>query len=62
MLEHRIDPALIDGFIDDAFAGLPQYFHDLGDNGDVNNPDEGWAHASVLVLYLNRRCAERAEA
>lgn len=59
VLEHRIDPALIARFIDEAFAGVPRYFHDLGDNGDVNNPDEGWAHASVLVQYLNRRCTER---
>lgn len=60
MLENRIDPELIEGFIHDAFAGISQNFHDLGDNGDVNNPDEGWAHASVLVQYLNRRCTERA--
>lgn len=59
MLENRIDPATIAGFIDEAFAGVAQYFHDLGDNGDINNPEEGWAHASVLVQYLNRRCEER---
>jgi hypothetical protein len=60
MLENRVDPALIEGFIAEAFAGVEQYFHDLGDNGDVNNPDEGWAHASVLVQYLNRLCGQRA--
>src|SRR5262245_10732728 len=61
-LGNRIDPALIGGFVEAACAGVEQHFHDLGDNGDVNNPDEAWAHASVLVQYLNRRCAERAGA
>ncbi len=60
MLENRIDPALIEGFIDAAFSGITQYFHDLGDNGDINNADEGWAHAFILAQDLNRRCAERA--
>src|SRR5262245_33297337 len=61
VLDNRIEPALIEGFVTDAFAGVTQHFHDLSDNGDVNNPDEGWAHASVLVGFLNRRCAERAD-
>lgn len=61
MLDNRIEAELIEEFMRSALAGIPQYFHDLGDNGDVNNPDEGWAHASVLVQYLNRRCAERVE-
>ena len=60
MLENRIDPELIEGIIERAFAGVQQLFHDLGDNGDINNANEPWAHASVLVQYLNRRCAERA--
>ena len=61
VLENRIDPDLIEGIVERAFAGVAQWFHDLGDNGDVNNPDEGWAHASVLVQYINRLCAERSQ-
>jgi hypothetical protein len=61
MLVNRIDPELIARFVDTAFAGTAQYFHDVSDNGDINNPDEGWAHAAVLVQYLNRLCAQRAK-
>jgi hypothetical protein len=59
VLGHRIDPGLIAGFVDQAFRGVPQHFHDLGDNGDINNTDSGVAHASFLVQYLNRLCAQR---
>jgi hypothetical protein len=61
MLEQRIDPELLQTFIDRAFAGEPQLFHDLGDNGDVNNTSEALAHASLLVQYLNRRCESMVE-
>ena len=61
MLENRIDPALIEGFVTRAFEGITQYFHDVSDNGNIGNPDEGWAHAAVLVQYLNRLCARRGE-
>jgi hypothetical protein len=60
MLDHRADPALVGGFIDRAFAGVSQCFHDVSNNGKIGDPDEGWAHAAVLVQYLNRRCRERA--
>lgn len=56
MLDHRADPALLAGFMRAAFAGVVQHFHDLSSNGRIGNPDEGWAHAAVLVQYLNRRC------
>ena len=26
-----------------------------GNNGSIGDPDEGWAHAAVLVQYLNLR-------
>jgi hypothetical protein len=61
VLANRVDPALIAQFIEQAFAGVAQYFHDVSDNGSISNPDEGWAHAAVLVQYLNRLCRERAE-
>jgi hypothetical protein len=61
MLENRIDPALIDGFVARAFEGVAQYFHDVSDNPNIANPDDGWAHAAVLVQYLNRLCGRRAE-
>ena len=56
MLEHRVEPTLLSRFIDQAFAGVPQYFHDVSNNGKIGDPNEGWAHAAVLVQYLNRRC------
>ena len=59
MLENRIDAELIQKFIDTALAGITQYFHDVGDNGDPNDPDQPLAHAAVLVRYLNRKCTER---
>ncbi len=62
VLENRIDPKVIQQFIGAAFAGVTQHFHDVGDNGDPNDPDQPLAHAAVLVRYLNRKCAERLEA
>ncbi len=56
MLDHKADSELIDRFLSQAFAGVPQYFHDVSNNGNIGDPDEGWAHAAVLVQYLNRRC------
>jgi hypothetical protein len=55
MLENRVAPELLAAFLDQARTGVTQYFHDVGDNGDIGNPNEGWAHAAVLVQYLNRR-------
>ncbi len=59
MLEHRADQALLEEFIGNALAGRAQFFHDVSSNGNIGNPEEGWAHAAVLVQYLNRKCAER---
>jgi hypothetical protein len=59
VLANRADPALLDEFVIRAFEGVPQFFHDVSDNGNIGNPDEGWAHAAVLVQYLNRLCGER---
>lgn len=60
MLEHRADPALVAGFVGRALAGVTQCFHDVSNNGRIGDPDEGWAHAAVLVQYLNRRCEREA--
>jgi hypothetical protein len=60
VLANRADPGLIEQFIEQAFAGTAQYFHDVSDNGSISNPNEGWAHAAVLVQYLNRLCQQRA--
>jgi hypothetical protein len=61
VLANRIDPKLIELFVKSAFhSPLIQYFHDVGDNGDVNNANEPLAHAALLVQYLNRLCRERA--
>jgi len=54
VLAHRVDPSLIRSFLDRARDGVTQFFHDTGDNGDINNEDEALAHASLLVQYLNR--------
>ncbi|MCA9015456.1 MAG: hypothetical protein KDA77_09030 [Planctomycetaceae bacterium] len=51
VLANRIDPALLESLIDRAFDGVTQYFHDLGDNGDINNLNEAWAHAAPLVWH-----------
>jgi hypothetical protein len=58
VLVHRIDPALIRQFADAALGGTSQYFHDTGDNGDINDPDAPLAHASLVVQYVNRTCAK----
>ena len=58
VLAHRVDQALVEEFVGRARAGTTQYFHDVGDNGDINNPDAPWSHAAALVQYLNRLCAE----
>lgn len=54
VLEHRIDPNLIGQFVDRARQGVPQYFHDVVDNGDINHGDQPLAHASLLAQYVNR--------
>jgi hypothetical protein len=61
VLANRIDSELMGSFLDRASEGVPQYFHDVSDNANINNPDEGWAHAAVLVHYLNRLVAQRAQ-
>jgi len=58
-LQRPIDPALIEQFVGRALEGVPQFFHDVGDNGDINNTNEPLAHASLLVQYLNRLCEQR---
>jgi len=58
-LIHRVDAQLLEGFVEQALAGHSQYFHDVSDNGNIGNPDEGWAHAAVLVQFLNRLCSRR---
>ena len=54
-LENRIDPRLLQRFIDAARAGVVQHFHDVGDNGDPSDENQPLAHAAVLVRYLNRQ-------
>jgi len=54
MLEHCIDPAVIDGFIERAFRGVPQFFYDREDNGSIGK-DAPLAHAKLLVDYINRK-------
>src|SRR5262245_57316571 len=62
VLANRIDPGLIEQFVGQAFQGVTQYFHDLGNNGDINNTELTVAHSSFAVQHLNRLCTERAEA
>ena len=61
ILDHRVAPEPLEGFIEQAFAGGTQFFHDVSNNGNIGDPDEGWAHAAVLVKYHTRRCQQRAE-
>jgi hypothetical protein len=58
VLENRIDASVIDGFLAAARAGVAQFFHDVGENGDINNAGAPLAHAAVLVQYLNRQCSK----
>jgi hypothetical protein len=62
MLENRADPNLIQHFLAVARSGIPQHFHDVGSNGDLNDADQPLAHAAVLVQYLNRKLLEEADA
>ncbi len=61
MLTNRADPELLEQFITTAFESTTQYFHDVGDSGDINNADAPLAHAAVLVQYLNRICKFRVD-
>lgn len=60
MLDHCISRDLFEPFTMAAFAGVPQFFHDLADNGDINDSSQPLAHAAVLVQYLNRAFAALA--
>ena len=54
MLENRVEPAVLQQFIHQAFRGVPQYFYDREDNGSIGK-DQPLAHASILVAWLNRK-------
>lgn len=54
MLENCIDVGIIDGFVDQAFRGVPQYFYDREDNGSIGK-DAPMAHAKVLVDFINSK-------
>jgi hypothetical protein len=58
MLEHRIEAAVIEEFIDRAFRGIPQLFYDREDNGSIGK-DQPLAHARLLADYVNRKIEER---
>jgi hypothetical protein len=60
MLEQRAQPAVIQGFLDRAQLDIPQYVHDLGNIGSVEDRSGPLAHASVLADWLNERLAQRA--
>jgi hypothetical protein len=57
MVEHRIDPAVIEHLLAIARSGVTQFIHDVGDSGDPNDATQPLAHAAVLVQYLNRMLA-----
>jgi hypothetical protein len=61
VLANRVEPGLIEGFVERAFRGEAQFFHDVCDNGDINNADAPFAHAALVAQYVNRLCTERAE-
>jgi hypothetical protein len=58
MLENRIEPAVLAGFISKAFRGVSQFFYDREDNGSIGK-DTPLAHASLLVDWLNRKIKEQ---
>ena len=54
MLGNCIAAEVIDGFIEQAFRGVPQFFYDREDNGSIGK-DAPLAHAKILVDYINRK-------
>lgn len=57
-LDNRVDPDLIRQLVENAHQGREQYFHDVEDNGDINDPSAPLAHAALLAQYLNRLCVD----
>ncbi|WP_372370484.1 hypothetical protein [Candidatus Uabimicrobium sp. HlEnr_7] len=53
VLENKIEQVIYRDILDNAKKGIPQYFHDMENNGDINNPSSPLAHASLLVQYIN---------
>lgn len=60
MLEHCVDPDVLEEIHHQAFRGIPQFFYDREDNGSLEK-DQPLAHAKVLVDFLNRKIEERLE-
>ena len=54
MLDNCIDASIIEGFVDQAFRCVPQFFYDREDNGSIGK-DAPLAHAKVLADYINRK-------
>ena len=54
MLDNRIDSSIVDGFVHQAFRGVPQFFYDREDNGSIGK-DAPLAHAKVFVDYIHRK-------
>lgn len=57
MLDHRVDPDILNVFVYRAFVGIPQFFYDREDNGAIGK-DQPLAYARILVDHLNRRIDE----
>lgn len=54
VLKNKIEQSIYDKIIKNSNEGIVQYFYDVEDNGDINNPNMPLSHASLLVQFLNR--------
>ena len=54
VLQNKIDDEIYATILENSRQGISQYFYDVENNGDINNPSSPLAHASLLVQYLNR--------
>ena len=57
VLDHRVDPDVLNTFIYRAFCGIPQFFYDREDNGAIGKT-QPLAYARILVDHLNQRMEE----
>ena len=60
MLEHRVDPVILEEFVHRAFRGIPQFFYDREDNGSLEK-DRPLAHAKLLADFVNQKIETQLE-
>lgn len=61
VLKNRIDQSIYEEIKHNADQGIQQYFYDVEDNGDINNPNSPLSHASLLVQFLNKEILNKGK-